>query len=366
MRVTILTTGLSHGGAETQLVRVAQGLTRRGHDIDVVTMRPPGSDILVSALTEDPISLTNLDLVRRTDTLRAAWRLYRHLRSRRPDVLCCFMYHANLLGTLVGRAARVPRIVTSIRTFPFGGTLRMALAGIGHRLDSAITANSALVGEIMVKRRVVAADKLVVIPNTIDVDDYIVSEDIRRATRESLGLANETFTLVAIGRAKANKDYGNLLRAVSLTDSDIEVLIAGDIGEEPELEPLRRSLDLTNVRFLGFREDVPALLASADALVLSSSGEGLPNVVLEAHAAGLPVVATDVGGVREVVSDGKSGFVVPPRNPDALAAAITRVRNLSPEARTHMGHVGRRSVTKGFGQGAVIDAWEDVLAGPMA
>lgn len=242
----------------------------------------------------------------------------------------------------------------------------MALAGIGHRLDSAITANSALVGEIMVKRRVVAADKLVVIPNTIDVDDYIVSEDIRRATRESLGLANETFTLVAIGRAKANKDYGNLLRAVSLTDSDIEVLIAGDIGEEPELEPLRRSLDLTNVRFLGFREDVPALLASADALVLSSSGEGLPNVVLEAHAAGLPVVATDVGGVREVVSDGKSGFVVPPRNPDALAAAITRVRNLSPEARTHMGHVGRRSVTKGFGQGAVIDAWEDVLAGPMA
>jgi glycosyltransferase involved in cell wall biosynthesis len=116
------------------------------------------------------------------------------------------------------------------------------------------------------------------------------------------------------------------------------------------------------VAFLGKRTDVTSLLRSADAFVLPSVWEGLPNALIEALAAGLPAVATDVGGTPEVLSHGETGFLVPPENPDDLAAAMLRMMDMSESERRAMGDRGRRRILRTFAMESMIDQWEQVLA----
>jgi glycosyltransferase involved in cell wall biosynthesis len=117
------------------------------------------------------------------------------------------------------------------------------------------------------------------------------------------------------------------------------------------------------VHFLGVRRDVPQLMAAADGYLLSSAWEGMPVVLLEAAAVGLPVVATRVGGVAEVVEDGVSGFLVPPGDPTALAQAMEKIEALTPEQRRAMGARGRALVEQRYSTGSVVDMWERLYSG---
>jgi glycosyltransferase involved in cell wall biosynthesis len=125
------------------------------------------------------------------------------------------------------------------------------------------------------------------------------------------------------------------------------------------MEQLASDLGVTErVKFLGTRRDIPALMDAADAYVMSSAWEGLPMVLLEAAASGLPIVATDVGGNSEVVIDGKTGFLVPPKDPDALAQAMLRLMGLPPEEHRRMGAVARQHIEANYSLDHVVDQWE--------
>ncbi len=182
----------------------------------------------------------------------------------------------------------------------------------------------------------------------------------RESARRRLGLPSDRAIAVAVGRLHRQKDHPTLLAALALlkgwkTLSPL-TLIVGDGPDRQRLEAQAKDLGLDeeHLRFLGTRDDVPVLLGAADFLVMSSLWEGLPYVLLEAMAAGVPIVATDVGGNREVVEDRVTGRLVPPRDPARLAEALAEVLE-EPKEAAAMGRRGVLRLQRGFGETRMIE-----------
>ena len=174
---------------------------------------------------------------------------------------------------------------------------------------------------------------------------------------------------LAVGRLEPVKDYPNLLQAMALLRPAPEhrLYIAGGGSQREALASQAAGLGLADrVAFLGPRPDVPRLLSAADGVVLSSAHEGMPNALMEAFAAGRPAVATDVGGVREVLVHGESGLLVPPLDAAELAAAMQHLMELPPEALEELGASGQRHVEARFSVGAMAGSWRDLLAAEIS
>lgn len=363
-RILYFITGLNTGGAEVQLYRLVTRLDPSCYDVIVVSLIKPGS--VGEMLREAGIPVYSLGMARGifhlSSYLHGAWRLYRILRQEQPCILVSFMFHANILGRIVGRLAEVPIIISSIRNSYFGGRGCELLMRCTSWLDNIVVINSQLAGEQVVQRGVVPRHKLRVIPNGIDVKDFHQPPEVCGVTRSSLKLPNNSFLWLAIGRLEPQKNYSDLLRAfVKVVEHKMQthLLIAGDGPLKEELWTLATSLGIeAHVHFLGFRQDIPDLLAAADALVLSSRWEGLPNVVMEAMAAEKPVVATKVGGTPELVANGKTGFTVPARDSRILAEAMRRLMNLPEEVRKEMGLAGRGLMKEHYSIERIVQQWE--------
>jgi glycosyltransferase involved in cell wall biosynthesis len=219
----------------------------------------------------------------------------------------------------------------------------------------------------LVGRGVVGEERIRVIYNGLEMPTESNRADHRRATREELEITEVDFVWLAVGRTEPSKDYDTLIGAVSRCRGQTDrftsrLLIAGGGSDLERLkeEVERRQLSDT-IRFLGYRQDVERLSAAADAQVMSSAWEGMPNALIEGSSRGLPIVATDVGGVREVVEDGVSGFIVEAGEPAKLAEAMTRMEKLSSEQRGALGNAGRDIVSQEFAINKVVDEWERVI-----
>lgn len=201
-------------------------------------------------------------------------------------------------------------------------------------------------------------------PNGVDTGRFAPRPEDRQAKRREMGINNSEFVWLAVGRIEAPKDYPTMLYAfqkVCLNRPEARLVVVGKGELESQIRELTVELGLQScVRFLGLRTDIPELLNAADAYVMSSAWEGMPMVLLEAHASGLPVVATDVGANRDVVQEGVSGFLVPARNPDALAAAMLRMMELPEEERRQMGLAGRQWVEDNYSLERIVDRWESL------
>lgn len=183
--------------------------------------------------------------------------------------------------------------------------------------------------------------------------------------RRKLGAGPEDFLWVAIGRLHKAKGYPTLLEAFQKTVSQAPMsvmAIVGDGTDSSDLVCQAKELGIDDkVRFLGARRDIPEILAASDSLVLSSHWEGMPNVVMEASAAGKPVVATDVGGVRELLVDGVSGFVVLPEDIEDLAAGMMKLMSLPTKDRERLGKNGQQHVFENYALDQVARQWEDLF-----
>jgi glycosyltransferase involved in cell wall biosynthesis len=227
---------------------------------------------------------------------------------------------AGVLGRLAAVVAGVP-----IRIFTVHGWAFSAYSGLASmaylwadRTAARVTTMTICVSEheraTGLRARTCRPERTVVIPNAVDV-----------AAAPRAGGDRPLPRLITVGRLKAPKDFSTLLRALAGLEprSFEEALIVGSGPDRSRVEQELSSLGLGGrVRVLGERQDVRTLLADSDVFVLSSRSEGLPVSVLEAMAAGLPVVASDVGGLRELVVEGETGLLVPPADPEALAAAL--------------------------------------------
>jgi len=184
----------------------------------------------------------------------------------------------------------------------------------------------------------------------------------RAAARQSLGILDAQFVVGTVGRLVPVKDHETLFSAlVHLRNAGVKclALVAGEGPRRSDLEGHASALGLgpTILRFLGNRDDVDRVLAMLDVFVLTSVSEGLPNTILEAMASGLPVVSTHVGGVEELVENGKTGMLVPPKNAEMLAAAVSTLAR-DEELRRSMGAQGQKKARGEFGLRRMLDEYE--------
>jgi glycosyltransferase involved in cell wall biosynthesis len=200
-----------------------------------------------------------------------------------------------------------------------------------------------------------------VVPNGVDTDRFKnLPAGTRTRIRESLGIGNE-FVWLAVGRFEIAKDYPNMLRAFAPIHQQYPkavLLLVGRGSLKEQTAALVEELGLGDrVRFLGVRHDVAEVMSAADGYVMSSAWEGMPMVLLEAAAAGLPIVSTKVGGNHEVVLDQESGYLVPPRDPARLSQAMRQLMELPEERRRAMGERGRGHVQTHYGLHLVAEQW---------
>ena len=338
-RVLVLITLAEVGGAQTYVMQLLPALVERFD----VTVAAWGPGPLREATERSGARYVPLRHVRRAlhplHDLRGLLELYRLCRRVRPQLVHANSSKAGVLGRLAARLAGVP-----VRVFTVHGWAFKAHHGLASRLylwaDRAMRPLTTAVvcvaeGErrIGIARRTCAADRTVVIPNAV-------------AEAPAAALRGEPPVVVSVGRLKQPKDFSTLARALAQLDVPYRALVAGDGPDRPALEAEVAALGV-RLGLPGERDDIPGLLASADVFVLSSRSEGMPLSILEAMAAGLPVVASAVGGVPELVLDGETGLLVPPGDPAALAAGLRRL--LEDPARRRRGVAGRERAQREFG-----------------
>ena len=363
-KVLFLITGLGHGGAETQVVRVACELKKRGWIVSIVTMLEPESDLLLERLKTAGIEIESLGFgTSYFSSLRVLPKLQRILVPKKPYVLCSFLFHANILGQFARHLADIPRYITSIRGASFGSPKRIKFASFFHQFDDLTTLNSQKVADYMVGESILEKEKIEIIHNAISLEDYQRPLLVRKREREKLKLNEGTFLFIALGRVHPVKGYDYLVDACSKIEGDFRLIIVGKNDDNSLARRIEKSKLNNKITLLGFRKDVANLLAASDALVLSSISEGLPNAVIEAHAAGLPVISTDVGGVKEIIVEGKSGITLAPKNARALAGAMQTFIESPPQQLREMGAIGRAHIEDTFGLDKVVDRWEEILLG---
>ncbi len=351
IKILYIITGLHVGGAEMMLHRLIKGLDKRTYSICVVSLLPLG--LVAEKIKEEGIEVYSVNMRHKLD-VKAIYHLFEIIREQKPKILHCFMFHANLIGRILGKILKVPIVISSVRNTYFGGRVRELLLRWTDRWSDATTIVCKAAAGRMIERRLVPASKIHIIYNGLDLNSFnsLNLKERQLLRLESGSAAEDEIVIISVGRLEAQKDYFTLLSAAASL-KDKEVNFKWYIVGKGELEPkLKRLCTLLNVNkeviFLGLRHDVNRLLRAADIFVLASLWEGLPGVVMEAMAAELPVVATSVGGTPELLEEGVTGYLVSPKNPVQMAKAIADIITLSKEDRIKMGIGGCERIRTEF------------------
>jgi glycosyltransferase involved in cell wall biosynthesis len=346
------------GGAEAVVASLASGLDRARYRSVVCLFR--------DGWLRDRCERLGVEthVVPMRGMLDLGWlrRFTRLLRDRRVAVIHAHEFGANTYGTLAGRLAGVPAVATVHGRSYYADCRRRRLAYRVVSCAAAMVAVSEDVKRFVVEATGVPAGRVRVVLNGVAAATP-VPEETRARLRAELGIRDGERVVTVVGSLYPVKGHRYLLEAVPRVLESFPstvFLIAGRGGCEGDLREQARGLGIeTRVRFLGLRGDVPVLLAASDVFVLPSLSEGLSIAILEAMAAGRPVVATRVGGNPELVLHGQTGVLVPPADPPALASAMVGVLT-DPEASRRLGEEGRRLVTDRFGIDAMVKQYEAI------
>lgn len=343
------------GGAQIYVEKIVKHLSRTGFRAGVICNDEPALVACYSSAADViPIKIPyRFSLL---DDLRLFWGIYCVCRSGQFDIVQTSAAKASFYGRLAAKLAGVPLVIFTAHGFVFHDfmhpVLRWALMSMEWFMSRFCTDMVVSVSEAdrryAVERGVVPEDKILTIRNGIDLD---VPGPDRSSARRSLGLDAAAPVLGFVGRLSRQKAPWDFLKAAALVAEEFpkaQLLLVGDGPLRGESERLASELGICGkVRFLGFRDDVATVMAALDIFVLSSLWEGLPFTVLEAMRAAIPVVATSVNGVPEVVLDGKTGWIVPPERHDLLASGILALLRDPATARS-MGERGRLRVEQDF------------------
>jgi glycosyltransferase involved in cell wall biosynthesis len=350
-RIAFCITDLDAGGAERALVQIVTRLDRARWEPVVFCISGEGE--LARPLRDAGITVVCLG-ARKGQGLRVVWRLSRLLAKLRPTILQTFLFHANIAGRLAGKTARVPLIVSGIRVAEKRGSLRLWIDRATDWMVSRHVCVSQDVAAFSAARGGLPVAKLRVIPNGVDASLYAETPP---ADLGPFGIPAGSRTLLYVGRLDPQKGPFVLMaaaRELLPRHQDLHLLLVGD---GPLAENLRKWVAKENlgdrIHFAGRRNDVPSLMRAAEFFVLPSLWEGLPNVVLEAMAAGLPVIASRVEGISDLITDDRTGLIVPPNSAPELIEAIDRVF-VDPHHSHKMGHNAQEFVRTEF-------AWDGIV-----
>jgi len=347
INVLHLITELSTGGAQMALLKLLRHMNRERFSPSVACFFN-GNGRIGSAIAELGISVTDLGMSNKA-RFDALARLQNLIRSQQPTILHTWMFHANVPGRIIGRMCGVPIIIGSER-LGMEGSIRRWADRLTAPMSDRITAVSRHSARFLIDEVGISSTRIVVIPNGIDLTDFDNLPD-GAGVRDSMGLTDDESVVLSICRLDNRQKGLNFLldawKTVVQRNPDSRLLIAGDGPDRSVLERQSSGCGIADsVVFLG-EKVASELFPAADLFVLPSLHEGMPNVVLEAMAAAVPVVATAVGGTPEVVDDGETGILVPPGDPDALARAILRLLN-DPEMTMRFRNASRNRIESNF------------------
>lgn len=364
MKVLLVITSLGVGGAERLVTSLADDYVANGHN--VLLVRFHGEADLRP--TDSRVRMENLEMRRSPLGVMAALvRLQKLVRSFQPDVVNSHLVHANILTRLLRLLTPMPRLISSAHNTNEEGRSRMLAYRLTDRLADISTNVSAEAVQAFENQKALSPDRMLAIHNGINTEDFVFDQAARDRVRAELSTDDSTPLILAVGRLWEQKDYPSLLTAMSglaCRAGDFRLAIVGEGPLRGELEALAQSLGIADqVDFLGVRHDVPALMSACDVFVLSSAWEGFGLVVAEAMACERIVIATDSGGVKEVV--GEAGYLVKPRDSQALSSAIKQALHMSNAERLAVGEAARARVVEKFSLAATADRYLAVYRGEM-
>lgn len=334
-RISFLITELDHGGAEQALVRIATGLDRSLWEPQVISLNDRGP--LTEPLEAAGIPVTAIG-AGRVRSPRGLWRatvgLARCLKEQQPAVLQTFLFHANIAGRLAAKRAGVQVVVSGIRVAEKRGRWRLTLDRRTDHLVSRHVCVSQSVADFSISESGLPEPKVVVIPNGVDVDRFVLAE---AADLSQFGVPEDAVTILSVGRLDEQKNPVGLLQSfarIADRHSRAHLLF---VGHGPDVAALKtaiaqQKLD-SQTHLAGWQPDVPGIMKACDLFVLASKWEGMPNVLLEAGAAGIPIVSTRVEGAEEIITSGESGSLVGISQRDELANSISDCLSDSHSAR---------------------------------
>ncbi len=353
-RVAYVIGELEKGGAEYQLYELLRGLDRMRFEPRVCVLAARG--YWAERIRALGIEVTELAGTRSADPSRLR-RLRRVLRATRPHVLHTILWSGNCYGRLAAIGLGIPVVIAAERNLIARPPWQVRVERLLDRGTDCYLVNSQSIADRLVRQQGLPGAKMRVVHNGIDLAGVPAFSLDRAAARAALGFEPGRRLVAQVGRLEPQKDYPTFLEAarrVAAELSDVDFLIAGAGALQAELVATTARLGLSGrVRFLGLRHDVPALLAGVDVLALTSRWEGLPNVVLEAMATGAVAVATDVGGCRELIIPGETGYLVPAGEAGAVARATLEVLQ-TPALAGRLAVAARRRVENEFAVGAMV------------
>lgn len=320
-KILHLISGLEIGGSETQLLRILPEL-QKYHTNAVCCVRGHGP--IGSELEKNGVPVYYLDFKGLSDLL-VIKRFYVVIKSFAPEILVTYLIHADLYGRFFGRLFGIRKIVSSKR----GALLnwewlakfdRLTKFMVNHYLVQTKTAKEEWMGRLNLPE-----NKFTIMPNGMNTKLFSPKID-RRAKRASLKFSSDSIIITCVARLRIGKGHDTLLEAFEKIFKEhpaINLLLVGDGEREGELRnKIKNYSSKNNIHFLGNRNDIPEILAISDIFVLPTEAEGMSNAIMEAMAAGLPIITTDIPENRDVIENKKTGLLLPVGNTDSLAKNI--------------------------------------------
>jgi glycosyltransferase involved in cell wall biosynthesis len=363
MKIVYFIDHLRADGTQAVLSQLAFGLAARGHQQTIFCLNDSCDREVVNRLQAGGAEVRIIGKAALV-TGYGFVSIWQWLRRAEPDVVVTLLLVSDVFGRTMARMAKVRRIVSSIRARNINySSFHRWLVRLTMRSVDAVIINSAYLREFAIDQEGAPSDRIFVIPNGVRVDDYSAAI-CSTSLRKDFGLPHQSKLVGSVGRLTLQKGFDVLLKAVSLVNRPaLDLLICGLGEEEGNLRALADKLGLRKqVHFVGYRRDIPSFLKSLDLYVHPARFEGMPNAVLEAMAAACPVVATDIDGARELITDGEHGWLVPPEDPAALASTLKEALANLDEARKR-GSAARQRIAKHFTVEKMVNSWENILAG---
>jgi glycosyltransferase involved in cell wall biosynthesis len=363
IRVLHLITTLQSGGAQAMLANLVTARSS-GCSLEHAVIEMTVHDVCDERIRRAGVPLHTLGMTRGRLSVAAVGRFVRLLRRERPSIVQTWLYHADLLGLVALPVLRVP-LVWNVRCswhVNINGLAPRTCARLS-KLPTAVVVNSQA-GQEVHQRLGYRPRRWCLIGNGFDLNAFKPDAAARSQVRAELGLSSGAILIGIVGRWDPNKDYATFLAAagqVSRRRDDVRFVMVGE-GLVPTNEVLGQLITQCKLQgrvyLVGRRTDVSRLTAALDIAACTSVGEGFPNVVGEAMAAGVPCVTTDVGDARQLVGD--EALVVPRRDPEALAATWLQLLEMDPSALRGRGLAGRARIAQHYDLSNVVKQYESL------